>query len=100
MTIGNRNQTKIAITDEELKALVFTLSSISNVSKLPFQTEYQEIKSYIIIRIKRIDNNEIFQYFNEDTYQFKSYKIFNEIIRLTIGSKSFKICYSQNYIII
>ena len=56
MTIGNRNQTKIAITDEELKALVFTLSSISNVSKLPFQTEYQEIlKSYIIIRIKRID---------------------------------------------
>ncbi|HDE6095668.1 TPA: HTH domain-containing protein, partial [Staphylococcus aureus] len=43
MTIGNRNQTKIAITDEELKALVFTLSSISNVSKLPFQTEYQEI---------------------------------------------------------
>ena len=56
MTIGNRNQTKIAITDEELKALVFTLSSISNVSKLPFQTEYQEIlKNYIIIRIKRID---------------------------------------------
>ena len=42
--------------------------------------------------------NEIFQYFNEDTYQFKSYKIFNEIIRLTIGSKSFKICYSQNYL--
>ncbi|MGX0549924.1 putative DNA-binding transcriptional regulator YafY, partial [Staphylococcus hominis] len=33
-----------------------------------------------------------------DTYQFKSYKIFNEIIRLTIGSKSFKICYSQNYL--
>ena len=38
------------------------------------------------------------RYFNEDTYQFKSYKIFNEIIRLTIGSKSFKICYSQNYL--
>ena len=39
-----------------------------------------------------------FNIFNEDTYQFKSYKIFNEIIRLTIGSKSFKICYSQNYL--
>lgn len=50
MTIGNRNQTKIAITDEELKALVFTLSSISNVSKLPFQTEYQEI-------LKKLYNN-------------------------------------------
>ncbi|HBC4413709.1 TPA: HTH domain-containing protein [Staphylococcus aureus] len=102
MTIGNRNQTKIAITDEELKALVFTLSSISNVSKLPFQTEYQEIlkKLYNNSNKKELINqyNEIFQYFNEDTYQFKSYKIFNEIIRLTIGSKSFKICYSQNYL--
>ena len=54
--IGNRDQTKIAISDEELKALVFTLSSISNVSNLPFQTEYQEIlKNYIITRIKRVN---------------------------------------------
>ena len=45
--IGNRDQTKIAISDEELKALVFTLSSISNVSNLPFQTEYQEILKII-----------------------------------------------------
>ncbi|MCD8837147.1 helix-turn-helix transcriptional regulator [Mammaliicoccus sciuri] len=101
-TIGNRNQTKIEITDEELKALVFTLSSISNVSKLPFQTEYQEIlkKLYNNSNKKELINqyNEIFQYFNEDTYQVKSYKIFNEIIRLTIGSKSFKIYYSQNYL--
>ncbi|HHD1515494.1 TPA: helix-turn-helix transcriptional regulator, partial [Staphylococcus aureus] len=100
--IGNRDQTKIAISDEELKALVFTLSSISNVSNLPFQTEYQEIlkKLYNNSNKKELINqyNEIFQYFNEDTYQFKSYKIFNEIIRLTIGSKSFKICYSQNYL--
>ena len=102
MTIGNRNQTKIAITDEELKALVFTLSSISNVSKLPFQTEYQEIlkKLYNNSNKKELINqyNEIFQYFNEDTYQFKSYKIFNEIIRLIIENKSFETCYSQNYI--
>ena len=56
MTIGNRNQTKYSNHRRKLKALVFTLSSISNVSKLPFQTEYQEIlKSYIIIRIKKID---------------------------------------------
>ncbi|MEJ7281651.1 transcriptional regulator, partial [Staphylococcus epidermidis] len=79
MTIGNRNQTKIAITDEELKALVFTLSSISNVSKLTFQTEYQEIlkKLYNNSNKKELINqyNEIFQYFNEDTYQFKSYNI-------------------------
>nr|ALB00619.1 transcriptional regulator DeoR family protein [Mammaliicoccus stepanovicii] len=33
-----------------MKALVFTLSSISNVSKLPFQTEYQEI-------LKKLYNN-------------------------------------------
>ena len=101
-TIGNRNQTKIAITDEELKALVFTLSSISNVSKLPFQTEYQEIlkKLYNNSNKKELINqyNALFQFFNEDTYQVKSYKLFNEIIRLTISSKSFKICYSQNYL--
>lgn len=101
-TIGKRNQTKIAITDEELKALVFTLSSISNVSKLPFQTEYQEIlkKLYNNSNKKELINkyNELFQYFNEDTYQIKSYKLFNEIIRLIIGTKSFKICYSQNYL--
>ncbi|OIX97400.1 transcriptional regulator [Staphylococcus equorum] len=101
-TIGNRNQTKIAITDEELKALVFTLSSITNVSKLPFQTEYQEIlkKLYNNSNKKELINqyNALFQFFNEDTYQVKSYKLFNEIIRLTISSKSFKICYSQNYL--
>ncbi|WP_210128613.1 MULTISPECIES: HTH domain-containing protein [unclassified Staphylococcus] len=100
-TIGNRNQTKIAITDEELKALVFTLSSISNVSKLPFQTEYQEIlkKLYNNSNKKELINqyNGVFQYFNEDTYQLKNYKLFNEIIKLIIGNKSFKICYSQNY---
>ncbi|MGW8001811.1 transcriptional regulator [Staphylococcus shinii] len=98
--IGNRNQTKIAITDEELKALVFTLSSISNVSKLPFQTEYQEIlkKLYNNSSKKELINqyNGLFQYFNEDTYRHKSYKLFNEIIRLIIGNKFFKICYSQN----
>lgn len=102
MTIGNRNQTKIAITDEELKALVFTLSSISNVSKLPFQTEYQEIlkKLYNNSNKKELINqyNDLFQYFNEDKYQFKSYKLFNEIIRLIIENKSFETCYSQNYI--
>lgn len=101
-TIGNRNQTKIAITDEELKALVFTLSSISNVSKLPFQTEYQEIlkKLYNNSNKKELINQykDLFQYFNEDTYQFKSNKLFNEIIRLIIDNKSFKICYSQNCI--
>ncbi len=84
-----------------MKALVFTLSSISNVSKLPFQTEYQEIlkKLYNNSNKKELINqySGVFQYFNEDTYQVKSYKLFNEIIRLTIGSKSFKICYSQNY---
>lgn len=100
--IGNRDQTKIAITDEELKALVFTLSSISNVSNLPFQTEYQEIlkKIYNNSNKKELINqyNDLFQYFNEDTYQFKSYKLFNEIIRLIIENKSFETCYSQNYI--
>ncbi|MDW3898264.1 HTH domain-containing protein [Staphylococcus saprophyticus] len=100
--IGNRDQTKIAITDEELKALVFTLSSISNVSNLPFQTEYQEIlkKLYNNSNKKELINqyNDLFQYFNEDTYQFKSYKLFNEIIRLIIENKSFETCYSQNYI--
>lgn len=100
--IGNRDQTKIAITDEELKALVFTLSSISNVSNLPFQTEYQEIlkKLYNNSNKKELINqySDLFQYFNEDTYQFKSYKLFNEIIRLIIENKSFETCYSQNYI--
>ncbi|HDJ1696790.1 TPA: HTH domain-containing protein, partial [Staphylococcus aureus] len=76
--IGNRDQTKIAISDEELKALVFTLSSISNVSNLPFQTEYQEIlkKLYNNSNKKELINqyNDLFQYFNEDKYQFKSYK--------------------------
>ncbi len=100
--IGNRDQTKIAISDEELKALVFTLSSISNVSNLPFQTEYQEIlkKLYNNSNKKELINqyNDLFQYFNEDKYQFKSYKLFNEIIRLIIENKSFEICYSQNYI--
>lgn len=100
--IGNRDQTKIAITDEELKVLVFTLSSISNVSNLPFQTEYQEIlkKLYNNSNKKELINqyNDLFQYFNEDTYQFKSYKLFNEIIRLIIENKSFETCYSQNYI--
>lgn len=100
--IGNRDQTKIAISDEELKALVFTLSSISNVSNLPFQTEYQEIlkKLYNNSNKKELINqyNDLFQYFNEDTYQFKSYKLFNEIIRLIIENKSFETCYSQNYI--
>ncbi|EGQ3237336.1 WYL domain-containing protein, partial [Staphylococcus pseudintermedius] len=33
-----------------------------------------------------------------DKYQFKSYKLFNEIIRLIIENKSFETCYSQNYI--
>ena len=101
-TIGKRNQTKIAITDEELKALVFTLSSISNVSKLPFQTEYQEIlkKLYNNSNKKELINqyNGLFQYFNEDTYQVKSYKLFNEIIRLLIDNKFFEICYSQKHI--
>ncbi|WP_114647907.1 helix-turn-helix transcriptional regulator [Staphylococcus aureus] len=100
--IGNRDQTKIAISDEELKALVFTLSSISNVSNLPFQTEYQEIlkKLYNNSNKKELINqyNDLFQYFNEDKYQFKSYKLFNEIIRLIIENKSFETCYSQNYI--
>ena len=71
------------------------------MSNLPFQTEYQEIlKNYIITRIKRLINqyNDLFQYFNEDKYQFKSYKLFNEIIRLIIENKSFETCYSQNYI--
>ncbi len=92
--IGNRDQTKIAISDEELKALVFTLSSISNVSNLPFQTEYQEIlkKLYNNSNKKELINqyNDLFQYFNEDKYQFKSYKLFNEIIRLIIENKSLK----------
>ncbi|HDF1586351.1 TPA: HTH domain-containing protein [Staphylococcus aureus] len=100
--IGNRDQTKIAISDEELKALVFTLSSISNVSNLPFQTEYQEIlkKLYNNSNKKELINqyNDLFQYFNEDKYQLKSYKLFNEIIRLIIENKSFETCYSQNYI--
>lgn len=100
--IGNRDQTKIAISDEELKVLVFTLSSISNVSNLPFQTEYQEIlkKLYNNSNKKELINqyNDLFQYFNEDKYQFKSYKLFNEIIRLIIENKSFETCYSQNYI--
>ncbi|MET1419666.1 transcriptional regulator, partial [Staphylococcus aureus] len=69
------------------------LSSISNVSNLPFQTEYQEIlkKLYNNSNKKELINqyNDLFQYFNEDKYQFKSYKLINEIIRLIIENKSF-----------
>ncbi|MDC6327181.1 helix-turn-helix transcriptional regulator [Staphylococcus auricularis] len=101
-TIGNRNQIKIAITEEELKALVFALSSISNVRELPFQTEYQEIlkKLYNNSDKKEMINqySNIFQYFNEDMYQITSYNLFNEIISLTTSNKSFRIFYSQQYL--